>query len=92
MTTGRKQDIAVATICGAIALGAVLFAALASCGYGAAACKIIDTAHDACTVLRYMEADGTVREVHVTREELAELGRAAARREAEKAYLPDGGR
>jgi hypothetical protein len=60
---------------------------LTACGYGAKACKVIDAAHDVCTVVRYMAPDGTVREVQVSSEELAAFGTAL---EAKRAQ-PDGG-
>ena len=49
---------------------------LLACGYGAKACKIVDAAHDVCTVVRYLAPDGTVREVQVSSEELAAFGTA----------------
>jgi hypothetical protein len=65
----------------------VLALSLTACGYGAKACKVIDAAHDVCTVVRYMAPDGTVREVQVSSEELAAFGTAL---EAKRAQ-PDGG-
>jgi hypothetical protein len=65
----------------------LLALSLTACGYGAKACKVIDAAHDVCTVVRYMAPDGTVREVQVSSEELAAFGTAL---EAKRAQ-PDGG-
>ena len=50
------------------------------CGYGKPACTVIDAAHEACTVIRYLDKDGTVREVSITPSELQTLGLAAAAR------------
>jgi hypothetical protein len=47
---------------------------LTACGYGAKACKVIDVAHEACSVVRYLAPDGTVREVQVSPEDLTTLG------------------
>lgn len=60
-----------------------LFAHLAACGYGATACKVVDVAHANCDLwIRYLEADGTTREVRLTREEATELARATAKKKA----------
>lgn len=63
----------------------VLAFLVSGCGYGATACKIIDTAaplaQQGCTVLRYMGADGQVHEVPMAPEELQALGRSAAARQ-----------
>jgi hypothetical protein len=47
---------------------------LAGCGKGAVACAVVDAAHQACTVVKYMGPDGKVREVRVSQEELASFG------------------
>lgn len=61
----------------------ILFAlALCGCGYGRPVCQVIDTAADACTVLRYLEKDGTVREVRVPKGELERFARTEAARQA----------
>lgn len=60
---------------------------LVACGYGAKACKIIDVAHSACTIVQYLAPDGSVREVQVSPDELAAFGTAL---EAKRAQ-PDGG-
>ena len=53
------------------------------CGYGASVCNIVDVsteaARQACTVLRYMDSDGKVREVRVNAAELNNYGRSMAR-------------
>jgi hypothetical protein len=48
----------------------------------AGACAIVDTAKEACTVIRYLDATGKEAEVRVSREELREFGREAATRHA----------
>ena len=60
---------------------------LCGCGYGKTACSIIDTAHDACVVLRYLGPDGKPRDVRVPRAELE----AYARMTAAKQAAADGG-
>lgn len=60
----------------------VLATANVACGYGGTACKVIDVAHEQCTWLRYLEADGTVKEVPVTQDEAREFGRALAAKKA----------
>jgi len=51
-----------------------------ACGHGKTACAVVDAADKACTVVRYMEPDGTVREVQVDRDEVNAFGRQAAAR------------
>lgn len=64
---------------------------LSGCGAGAKACAIVDLADHACSVLRYLEDDGTVREVPVSRAEAREFGRAAAKKRAAAAAADAGG-
>lgn len=64
----------------------MLFAACHSigCGYGAVACNVVDAAAQACTVIRYMDSDGKMKEVRVSNAELRMFGsQMAARRAAE---------
>jgi hypothetical protein len=69
---------------------------LAGCGYGKVACQIVDTAADACQVVRYLGPDGKPRDVRVPREELIavaqkeEAKQAAAKARANGAD-PDAG-
>ena len=51
------------------------------CGYGKVACSIVDTAADACVVLRYLGPDGKMRQVRVPREELQAFALTAAARQ-----------
>lgn len=53
-----------------------------ACGHGAAACKVVDVASDACSVVRYMAPDGTTEEL--TPDDLAKAAAAkkAARQHA----------
>lgn len=64
-------------------VAAVVFCLLgASCGYGRQVCQIIDTAQDACTVIRYLGPDGEEREVRVPRAELQRFAQKEAARQA----------
>ncbi len=67
-----------------LAAGALLLGVQA-CGYGAAACKVVDVVHDNCTWLRYLESDGTERKVQLTQDDAREFGRAVAAKQAAKA-------
>jgi len=51
------------------------------CGYGQVACQVVDTAHDACTVLRYMGPDGKPAEVKVPSSELAAFAHETSMRQ-----------
>ncbi len=76
-------------LCAVVALGLVLFfAQLVGCGVGKTACSIIDTAAEACVVLRYLGPDGKVHDVRVPRSELEGFARMSA---AQQAALCDGG-
>lgn len=46
-------------------------------------CAVIDIAHATCTLIRYREDDGTVREVRVSPEEARAFARTAAARHAD---------
>ena len=63
-------------LCLAGALGA------AGCGHGATACKVVDAAHEACAVIKYLGPDGEVRQVRVTQEELQQFGQEVASKRA----------
>lgn len=52
------------------------------CGAGGKACAIIDAAHQACTVVRYLGPNGEQREVKVTKAELEAFARETAERQA----------
>ena len=52
-------------------------------------CKIVDTAHDVCTVIRYLGPDGKVHEEKVTAEEMAAFGKQLSAKRA--ATAADGG-
>jgi hypothetical protein len=66
-----------------------LSALLLACGAGAKVCAVVDLAQHACTVLRYLEEDGTVHEVRVTPEEAREFARAVSKKRASEKL--DGG-
>lgn len=55
-----------------------------ACGAGAKACAIIDLANHACTVVKYLDDDGKVKEVPVTQEEAREFAKAAAKKRAQE--------
>lgn len=59
---------------------AIVAVGATACGHGKTACAVVDAADKACTVVRYMEPDGTVREVQVDRDEVNAFGRQAAAR------------
>lgn len=65
---------------------AIMALVLGGCaGWGGAACKVVDAAQAACTVVKYMGPDGKEHEVKVSREELSEFGHEmAAKRAGEK--------
>jgi hypothetical protein len=65
----------------ALAMG-VVAGLLTGCGHGATACKVIDVAHEACSVVRYLGPDGKVHEVPVSQEEMAAFGLAMAAKRA----------
>lgn len=54
-------------------LALLLSASFIACGYGGKACKVVDLAHNACTVVRYLGPDGKTHEVTLTPAELAAL-------------------
>lgn len=57
-------------------------ALVTGCGAGGKACAVIDTAHQACTIIRYLGPDGKTQDVQVSSEEIAAYGRATAARRA----------
>lgn len=71
-----------------LVVGALSFLGVTACGYGGTACKVIDVAHENCAWLRYLDADGTVKEVAISPDDAREFGRALAAKQAAK---PDGG-
>lgn len=52
------------------------------CGHGKTVCAVVDAANHACTVIRYMDRDGSIAEVRVEREDLASFARQAATKQA----------
>lgn len=70
---GKLLAIGFAVLVGGIAT-------TAACGTGAAACKVVDVASDACTVVRYLGPDGTVEDL--TAEDLGDLAAAKQRARA----------
>lgn len=60
---------------------------LAGCaGWGKTACQVVDASEQACTVVRFMGADGKMHEVPLTQQEVNEMGqKKAAKMAAEKA-------
>jgi hypothetical protein len=63
---------------------ALLALCLSACGHGATACKVIDVAHEACSVVRYLGPDGKVHEVQVSSQELAAFGQTMATKRAQE--------
>jgi hypothetical protein len=57
---------------------------LLACGSGKAACAVIDTAHEACSVIKYLGPDGKVQTVKVSSQELATFGQYTATMRAAK--------
>lgn len=72
-----------------IGAGALLFG-LEACGYGKTACDVIDIADKNCVWLKYLEEDGSKREVKLTPQEARDFGRAMAKKRALEQH-PDGG-
>lgn len=72
-----------------VCLVLVLTAVVGCAGAGKTACQVIDVstkvAEEACTVLRYLGADGQVHEERISAAELRAFGQAMA---AEHAPLP----
>lgn len=73
----------------------MLVTAGSGCGAGAKGCAVVDAtkavvdqAHDACVVLRYLDEGGTVREEHVTLQDIRHLGAVAHQRAAASAAPP----
>jgi hypothetical protein len=66
-------------------------AVLAACGHGGQVCAVIDLAHQTCTVVRYLETDGTMREVRLTPEDARDFARTAAAKSAERDGGAEGG-
>ena len=66
-------------------LAVVALALLPACGHGAKVCAVVDVAHDACSVVRYLAPDGTTEELSA--KDLADLAKAkkVARERAAKA-------
>ncbi len=59
----------------------LVVALLSGCGHGSKACAVVDVAHNACSVVRYLAPDGTTEEL--TPDDLAKV--AAAKKAARKA-------
>lgn len=60
----------------------LLLTHVTACGHGATACKAIDIAHENCVWLKYLEEDGSERQVKLTPQEAREFGRAMAKKRA----------
>ena len=56
----------------------VLLMMVVACGAGNKVCAVIDVAHQSCIVLRYLESDGTEREVRLSPDEAKEFAKSAA--------------
>lgn len=72
-------------------LAAFVISSTVGCGYGKTACAVIDVAQANCSWIRYLAEDGTVKEVRLTNAEANELGRLAAKRQAQKQRSEDAG-
>jgi len=72
----------VAAVMGSVAFVVVVGATVFGCAAVGPACKVIDVAHDVCTVIAYTDERGVKHAVRVTPEELRSLGKAATAREA----------
>lgn len=83
---GRPNPSSVFILVGALSV----VSAIQACGYGKPACEVIDIAQANCTWLRYLESDGTVKQVQLTPEEAREFGHTMAAKRATEARL-DGG-
>lgn len=69
----------VATGLFAIALGLITIATIAACAaWDKKTCAAIDLAHQACTVVKYLDDDGNEKQVSMTPEDAKQLGRAKA--------------
>lgn len=77
-----RRDNIVLGIGVAMFVGAI---SLPACGTGAAACKVVDVAANACTVVRYLAPDGTAEDL--TTEDLADL--ASAKKQARAKALQE---
>jgi len=73
---------------GAIGLLATLLLSQGCAGWGGTACKIVDAAQTACTVVKYLGPDGKEREVRVSREEFQEFGREMSTKRAAEKLAP----
>lgn len=84
MTTKRRDTWVF--VVGLSALASVVFLQVA-CGTGATACKVVDVASDACTVVRFLGPDGKAEDL--TAEDLGDLARAKKQaRERAKRVIP----
>lgn len=52
--------------------------AITDCGAGSTVCTVIDAAHGACAVIRYLGPDGKMHEQHVSGRDLARHAQALA--------------
>ena len=55
-------------------LGLFLFL-LSGCAHAKSVCTVVDMAHKACTLLRYIDEQGQVRSVRLTADEVRAIGR-----------------
>lgn len=60
----------------------IAVALLPACGHGATACKVVEVASDACSVVRYLGPDGTVEELTAVDLAKAAAAKRAARQKA----------
>jgi hypothetical protein len=58
---------------------------LVGCGVGGKVCSVVDLAHHACTVVKYLGPDGKEHEVKLTPEEARELAMEAEAKQAARA-------
>ncbi len=82
MTIRSKFD-AFALVVFILAAGGIAANFVTGCaGWGQKTCTIVDLANEACGIVRYMGEDGKVYEARVTQEDVREMAKAQARRDA----------
>lgn len=66
-----------------VAVGLLIANILAGCaGWGATTCTVVDLAHDACGVIRYLDENGKPVEMKVTNEDMKAVAKARAFQDA----------
>ena len=75
-------------VLGACAFLVLVGATIFGCAAAVPACKVIDLAHDVCTVITYKDEQGRTQSVQVPAAELRALGMAAQARQAASGAAP----